>query len=56
MQKFKWAILSLAVILAVFGAILTRPNAKASKNSEPFYAAESCVSANTDLSPTPPVH
>jgi hypothetical protein len=54
MNKIKWALMIAAIILGIGGAILTRPSA--SKAAEPFYAAESCVSANPDLPATPPVH
>jgi|GEM_PF-4460885 hypothetical protein len=53
MTKIKWALMIAAIILGIGGAFLTRPT---SKNTEPFYAAESCVSATTDLPATPPLH
>ena len=56
MNKIKWVLMIAAIILGIGGAILTRSRANASKDSEPFYAAESCMSANTDLPATPSLH
>ena len=53
MNKIKWTLMIAAIILAIGGAILTRPT---SKNTEPFYAAESCISLNPDPPATPPLH
>ena len=44
MQKIKWALMIAAIILAIGGALLTRPNANASTNTRPFFAADGCVS------------
>ncbi|HEV2479236.1 MAG TPA: hypothetical protein VGS79_06220 [Puia sp.] len=55
-KKIKWALMIAAIILGIGGAILTRSNANASKDPEPFYAAEGCVSVNTGLPAIRPVH
>lgn len=55
MKKIKWALVIAAIVLGIGGAILTRYNTTASKTPEPFYAAEGCVSVNTDLPATPRV-
>jgi len=49
MQKIKWALMIAAIILGIGGALLTRPNTKASANTLPFYAADGCVSVNSGL-------
>jgi hypothetical protein len=56
MQRIKWALMITAILLGIGGAILTRPRASEAQNTEPFYAAESCISANADLPATAPVH
>jgi hypothetical protein len=38
MQKFKWSILSIAVILAVCGAFVTRPHFDCSTATQYYYA------------------
>lgn len=53
MNKIKWVLMIAAIALGIGGALLTRP---ASKDTEPSYAAESCVSVNADLPATPPLH
>lgn len=54
MQKIKWSLMTMAVVLGIAGAILTRPHTTDSKTSRPFYAANGCVAAAPDLSAPPP--
>ena len=53
MNKIKWALMIAAVVLGIGGAILTHSTA-ALKTAQPFYAANGCVSAPSNLPQTSP--
>lgn len=47
-KLIKWSLMAAAIILGIGGALLTRPNASASKDVQHFIAADGCMWSKSD--------